>query len=526
MRAVPSAQLKSILEGSAKLTPAEVGSLRSLLTATNQLHSATPQWPSPLHWSDARVELAAELVRLVHFFIQRGPVPHRLVAGIRGIGKTTFVKHLAFLLPLLFPAANLVVFFKDYDVKHVAPSAIVAQWMVDHKFWTEAEAAEGARDVMTTMAELWNKAKKRAVFFFDEVQQLFPSPAVSFTQTVLGAASGSASSIQAEAEDASDAVRAKRSVVEELKQLTGSSHAAVYCFGSAFHLVATMRSSGTAAGPGGFQSDKLPTLKILPLRRKDEFKEAWKHYAHASWRDNPGNLTEEALMLDAYMRTGGVYRQLALRKSDSVAAQQLLVSSNAFRPEHAILPLMYEQNRAVLVAPAAGAARPPFDPFAQVTVPKGTMMAELQRHGTATADGTEAQPSELDLLLLADSGCLFLDENLGGSFLLPQHYAMMENVQQGLTFSERIAIHFPQGRTLAEMWEGFYTEECVRRSSGATQLQLPPAGETFNFASAAKQSWAWFLAHRNTIYKLLPDTTGFGECMHSVARESGVVHPR
>jgi len=91
--------------------------------------------------------------------------------------------------------------------------------------------------------------------------------------------------------------------------------------------------------------------------------------------------------------------------------------------------------------------------------------------------------------------------------LLQQHYnEICQDSTHNLSFAEKVAIHFPEGRTLAEKWEIFWAEHLA--NSSHTPLTYNKQ-EFFKL----KNSWEWsrtnILANDNKLFKLYPDEFGY-----------------
>jgi hypothetical protein len=151
-----------------------------------------------------------------------------------------------------------------------------------------------------------------------------------------------------------------------------------------------------------------------------------------------------------------------------------------------VLPIIYQAQNAV------------FDPFNQTSVPSSELLFEMDAIG-----GPEKNFSLTALQQLADAGVLFLDDQNQGSFLLPVQYDIIQGVVLNLSFFERTAIHFPQGRILAEQFERFHAEQLVREVG----CRLSQSGEleNYNINLTTGRNWNWFQSHAGQVFEVSPD---------------------
>lgn len=424
---------------------------------SNKLHNNLPK----LHLPKSRLKLVHSMIAKVSMMRYGNGVTHGLLAGMRGVGKTSLLLHLSLVLTSLFD--DLVVFYFNCNANLVLISEALDAW------------AKQQNIEQRGLCEVLKVLSKRVVFFVDEVQDLF---------------------LQADKPEKDDFK--KDDFIQELKILTNSQNVSLFCCGSA-HIVETMRQHGSE-----FHAAKLPTFRIMPLRNIKEFKKALKS-AHPSWLKNnetadlelENNETADLdleLVTSIFNLTGGVYRTLVNTKADAVAEMQKFTDAPSF--DWTVLPIIYKAQTSV------------FDPFNQSSVASQYLLFELNADEDLTT-----------LHQLADAGVLFLDEQNRGSFLLPAHYFLMKEVVLDLTFIERTAIHFPQGRFLAEQFELFYAEKLCRDSMNGPILRLSPSNELEHYnIKTTGRNFHWVESHAGQVFKLSSDMIGFDLMYWSISK--------
>jgi len=108
-----------------------------------------------------------------------------------------------------------------------------------------------------------------------------------------------------------------------------------------------------------------------------------------------------------------------------------------------------------------------------------------------------------------------LEESEGKfGFLFEADYITINNYAlHDLTFQEICAIHFPEGRNLAEVWEQFYAESLVALEYGHKYgKQFFNIGANFDPANGVDfrvpPTWQVLTNNTNVIFKVVPDTKG------------------
>jgi len=98
-------------------------------------------------------------------------------------------------------------------------------------------------------------------------------------------------------------------------------------------------------------------------------------------------------------------------------------------------------------------------------------------------------------------------------FLFETDYAAVGRYNSfSLGFKEIVAIHFPEGRTLAEVWERFYADKLIQEDNTLQYNQkVLFTGSKYDSTLGSDfrvPSWAVLDANKNNVYKVHPDNDG------------------
>jgi len=420
----------------------------------------------------------------------------RLLAGVRGIGKSQLLVLLCIASQIAF-GTTLLAIYHDFaqngkgKARHSLASilrlAIITRWPDSEDKIDDLLAAETGSDIHRCVsicaalgkAHNHNQVPVTMALFADEVQNLFAGQ------------------------------RPSQRLVSELKTAALATGLATFLSGIAYSLQDGLSKENFDLG------DKMRTVRLLPITTREEL-QAVRNLWHEDWRttdDLPAGTTDQQLELDRriFLHTGGVLRNM-FYYSTADQFRESIKEPPADSKALAVLAFLYSTNRTTLID--RGATE--FDPFQQAAVPI-----------TEVCNMTDTRWDEAVVHKLADDGWLLLDgdgHDMKVMFLRPAHYSLMERRHQNLTLLERAAIRFPEGRTLGEQWEVFYAEHLVeRRALQWFDTAKPRHLELFQHMR--KHNEQYFRDHQLKLFKPSPDTIGYGQRIHSPSsmyqRQSG-----
>jgi len=426
----------------------------------------------------------------------------RLLAGVRGIGKTTLLQLVSITAKVAFGDEALLVVYHDFNqngrgynrhsLVSIFREAVKSRWLLTDAELDQRMAKISGADISRVLAVCKELGQEQnpavdvtVVLFADELQNLFDGQLPSL------------------------------SLLAELKRCALMRGMATFFSGSAYHLIDGLEQQNFRL------HDKMLTVRMLPITTQAELA-ATQPLWHPGWTSADafpglvGATLTAALERRIFLLTGGVLRSMFERTKEQELVQSL-IEPPADSSALAVLALLYTLNRSALAkkadlaeaaAKASGAdplaarqAAFNFDPFQQES-------ASMEEMRTAGQDDRDAL-SEADIRELADGGWLLLSDQQRGTFLRPKHYELMESVRQSLTLVERAAIRFPEGRTLGEQWEVFYAEHLVE-SQGLRWFDSTRERHLEIFRHQEAHAETFFQQNTRAIFKPVPDTIGFG----------------
>jgi hypothetical protein len=179
-----------------------------------------------------------------------------------------------------------------------------------------------------------------------------------------------------------------------------------------------------------FNDTKVGPRRASPLLLRDEFKAALDTIGHPSLRSMS--------LSAAFSLTGGILRNM-VAPNTKIKVPDILPSM----PVAPLLSLLTTHNQEALKRSGGD-----FDPFDQASLALSDVLLEL----------SDVEFGKSDVLRWADEGYVGLDEKEQLTFLYPQHFLQLSTAAGALSFTQQVAILFPESRTLAEIFEDYYAE--------------------------------------------------------------------
>jgi hypothetical protein len=215
-------------------------------------------------------------------------------------------------------------------------------------------------------------------------------------------------------------------IINELRDMTESTCMRLFITGSSQTLVTRVVDDNE---PLKFNPSKLRTTRLLPLVKKEEF---------CDFLESIGKKLDDTQVIAEYMRSGGIIGEIVTHSSVKCDLP------NPAEKVSAVLHLIYAIN----------ANTDHFNPFEQKKITSKLITDEIPSITQKDIDGW------------ADAGYILEPEAKHYCFLFPEHFKSLEAQQGALSFTEIVAIHHPEGRKLAELWEEFFAEGFAEGNNG------------------------------------------------------------